>query len=648
MTDRGQSSNPGGRRPGRHTTHEAEAYDDDAEPYPRGQSRMEPDGTGIASKADDLDGFHQPTAMFDRGEFLGELAEELNETPETRADVEVDKPPLGLRLILVAGPDIGMEWAFKQPEVTIGRGSDNEIDFSDIAVSRHHARLTLDGNGFVLTDLESNNGTLLNGVRIEREKLCTGDEIIVGARTLRFVELNEAPATAAAHPIAEPSAEPVVGSPSEIAIAHDGQLDPDARSQVDVGVVPDDDGPSRQSGSAILVPPTDKPKRTGTKIAVLGVGVLLVFAALGYMGLSVYQRLTGNTPEERARRARIEFLQGIELVKALRCGDAIILFESVLTERPEYTRAKEYIEYCRAEIAAYNQLEAIKVLGATARYDEALAKLGEIPADSGYRVEADQLKTEYRRKQSGDKIAEARKLLAAGDVDGALELVREVLDEFPGHRAARALLASIEGLRDAQDVEPKKTTKKAEIPPLMQRAVALYKKGRVSAAIDAAEAAGGPDASVYMERLRRLKGLLGEAATAHRQKAAGDLLRIAPQALDLDRKIAFGSGAVRQELKEYYADALYLKGLEAYNARDYGRAYKLLTEATTVNRQHRLSETRLAELGRKARELYYEGYVLKDSNPAETRRIFKRVKAMTPTSNQFHKWASKWLAAHGG
>ena len=201
----GERSGQGSGRPGRNTTFSVEAYESEPGVDPlRPGDLLDSEVTGGAATVDpNIDGFHQPTAMFDKGQFLGELADLEESAKETRAKVEAEPvAPRGLKLIIVDGPDLGMEWAFKVPEVTLGRDEDCELMMSDIAVSRRHARVVLEGAEYVLYDLDSGNGTYLNGVKVRREPLSPGDEITVGERTFRFVELTEAPATAAAHPIA--------------------------------------------------------------------------------------------------------------------------------------------------------------------------------------------------------------------------------------------------------------------------------------------------------------------------------------------------------------------------------------------------------------------------------------------------------------
>ena len=64
--------------------------------------------------------------------------------------------------------------------ITIGRLSDNDIEVDDISVSSHHAELTLNGGDYQLKDLQSTNGTKVNGTRGSEWDLQDGDVIIFG------------------------------------------------------------------------------------------------------------------------------------------------------------------------------------------------------------------------------------------------------------------------------------------------------------------------------------------------------------------------------------------------------------------------------------------------------------------------------------
>jgi tetratricopeptide (TPR) repeat protein len=637
----------GGRRPGRNTTFQAEAYKSDLPPL-EPSDLLDPEATGASRLPEEVDGFYQPTAMLDKGELLGELAEIAKDVPDTRAAVEASAPPKGCRLIIVAGPDIGTEWAFKQPEIVLGRDEECELVMPDIGVSRRHAKISLENNNFILTDFGSGNGTYLNGVRIQRESLASGDEILIGERTLRFVELNEAPATGAAHPIPEPLApEPIIGSASKVPLAPDPALG--KASQVDIGVVPRVDGPEKVGSLRAQLEAGAKASSQGAALrrVLVIVGAVVFVAAIGFAGWFYWKTARDHKRAlARTEESKREFLQGIELTKALRFGDAMFLFDRVLEVQPEHARAKDYKAHCEKELKVWDTIESSRKLAESGRHAEALGLLEGVKEDTAYGPEIERLKQEYAKKIAEAMLKEARAKLAAGDYDGALEIAEAALVQAPSLQAAQALRDEIEDQR-REAMKPKPKPKEA-IPPELLRAVALYKNDQIGPAIDAAEAAGGTNAQAYVARMKRMKQLTAEADVAHRKKAAGELLRIAPAALEIDQQIADGDGKVRAKLKGYYADGLYLKGIEAYQDKDFVRAYQLLNDALKQKPGHQLSETRLAELSRKARDLYYEGYVLKDSNPAETKKVFRRLTQMTKADNQYHRLAEKWLAANGG
>jgi pSer/pThr/pTyr-binding forkhead associated (FHA) protein len=67
--------------------------------------------------------------------------------------------------------------------VTIGRAPDNTLTIDDVSVSSHHARISPGGEGYILTDLGSTNGTKLNGQACTEDAdygLSPGDKIRLG------------------------------------------------------------------------------------------------------------------------------------------------------------------------------------------------------------------------------------------------------------------------------------------------------------------------------------------------------------------------------------------------------------------------------------------------------------------------------------
>ncbi|HAK94016.1 MAG TPA: hypothetical protein DCM87_03150 [Planctomycetes bacterium] len=71
---------------------------------------------------------------------------------------------------------------------TIGRAKENEVALLDVRLSRRHARIVREGDAYYLEDLESRNGTQLNGEAVTRAALARGDTIEIGDTAIKFDE----------------------------------------------------------------------------------------------------------------------------------------------------------------------------------------------------------------------------------------------------------------------------------------------------------------------------------------------------------------------------------------------------------------------------------------------------------------------------
>jgi hypothetical protein len=97
-------------------------------------------------------------------------AEKLGE--ETEAKME---------LVVVSGPDQGKRISLDgEKRYYIGRKSTNHLVLSDINASREHAALEWRDGELYLIDLGSRNGTYINGVRIDQQRLVSGDQFLIG------------------------------------------------------------------------------------------------------------------------------------------------------------------------------------------------------------------------------------------------------------------------------------------------------------------------------------------------------------------------------------------------------------------------------------------------------------------------------------
>lgn len=78
----------------------------------------------------------------------------------------------------------------------IGRHPDCELVLADPAVSARHARLLVVGEACTVEDLQSTNGTFVNGHRVTRQVLDHGDVLTLGAHRLRFERAGDPPVPA--------------------------------------------------------------------------------------------------------------------------------------------------------------------------------------------------------------------------------------------------------------------------------------------------------------------------------------------------------------------------------------------------------------------------------------------------------------------
>src|SRR4030088_1248691 len=96
------------------------------------------------------------------------------------------------RLVLSLDGQVMAEYNMNKERYTIGRLPDNDIRIDNAAVSGHHSLIINILNDSFLGDLNSTNGTYVNGKLIKKHALQHGDVVTVGHHQLRFAEDYEA------------------------------------------------------------------------------------------------------------------------------------------------------------------------------------------------------------------------------------------------------------------------------------------------------------------------------------------------------------------------------------------------------------------------------------------------------------------------
>ncbi len=115
----------------------------------------------------------------------------LQEAPGGDDDVVVqvsELPTDAAVLIVRSGPQAGDRFTLGEGVTRLGRHPDSEIMLDDITVSRRHVEIERTGDGYLVTDAGSLNGTYVNQERTDRAVLRHGDELQVGKFRLVLFE----------------------------------------------------------------------------------------------------------------------------------------------------------------------------------------------------------------------------------------------------------------------------------------------------------------------------------------------------------------------------------------------------------------------------------------------------------------------------
>jgi pSer/pThr/pTyr-binding forkhead associated (FHA) protein len=197
-------------------------------------------------------------------------------------------------LAVLIGPEKGKVFPL-EVETRIGREIDNQLPLIDARISRHHAVVNMRGQEYVVTDLGSANGVLVNGLRITAPQMLRADDVITLGDTemlfTRFpvspallesksratLEMDRAPVAPPVAPVAQYRGQQPVAPPPPPPPPPMMAAPPPSRPAAGPGVPP---------------PPIPKKKGGGTrKWIVMGCAVLLILIILVaclWFGLAPY------------------------------------------------------------------------------------------------------------------------------------------------------------------------------------------------------------------------------------------------------------------------------------------------------------------------------------------------------------------------
>ena len=163
------------------------------------------------------------------------------------------------KLHILSGQLEGKVFDLLEERVTVGRALDNTIRMEDGTISHHHAMFVLESDGYRLRDLNSTNGTRVNGMRVSETMLGNGDQVRMGSVEMRY----------------------------ESDVKKSSQPLPPSQTGVDLSQVGQGSGPPPTFGSASPFGRKHRGQRNALTMAVLGLAVVAALT-LAWFGLKFF------------------------------------------------------------------------------------------------------------------------------------------------------------------------------------------------------------------------------------------------------------------------------------------------------------------------------------------------------------------------
>lgn len=106
------------------------------------------------------------------------------------------------KLVVKKGPGTGTSYTLDQAEIFVGRDLGNDIVVNDAEISRRHARLYKHGDSFMIEDLGSTNGTIVNGQKIRGPKELVNHDYVAMGQNIGYEFIDDKPMSYEASTIA--------------------------------------------------------------------------------------------------------------------------------------------------------------------------------------------------------------------------------------------------------------------------------------------------------------------------------------------------------------------------------------------------------------------------------------------------------------
>jgi pSer/pThr/pTyr-binding forkhead associated (FHA) protein/Tfp pilus assembly protein PilF len=568
-------------------------------------------------------------------------------------------------LVALRGPRQGETYRLNNSEFTIGRGEENQLTITDPSVSLSHAVIIPQGELFLLKDLESKNGTLVNGKQIKEKTLKMGDIIKIGPQELRFVER------------------------CEIYSLTPGQ------KEASISLRPRTETPGLQVASTIKNLGQTMRKRPLIPVAsalILFFLIILLFQNGPEKTELAEPKTEESLPDEQTIKIQVfeHLTQGLEYFNSQLWQEAQESFAQALSLDPENEKARMYQAKALREQENHLTLKKGREYYEQGMWEDALSELRKTPPESFY---YDQVQREIRQvqeQQIGILISEGQKFLEERKWEEADQKLTQVLGIDPQNIQAQELKSRIEEEKEEQKriaerkklppqpkkkpvaKPPEKTEKEAKVAPpvpevpkvsqpgspqLTQQLDAAIKKyiaGNIDGAVEdlqrIVDQSPSPDAYVAKEARKKIilvvnvKKYYDQGIEDIDQGKKDQALAAWERMLSLDQRLSAGK-------KSFYAaktiprvvDILLDKGEKSFFSAKYQEASSFWQRAIKLDPSSKGVKEGMAKLSLHAQELYREAYVLERVNLEEAIKKWKMVLEIVPPTDEYYQKSQEKL-----
>lgn len=575
---------------------------------------------------------------------LGDLASRLTER------YPPDAPEIAKEHRLRIVDPTGDEWEYPvRGEVMIGRAPDNHITLNDRAVSRHHLALNTDGSLYWFQDMNSGNGTQVNGEFMQEGWLVGAEEIVVGNSRLYFL-------------LPETDATPAPGESVSAGLSLSASLDRVPQVDEPLSGIPNVSAPTE-------IPGTPDSGASGTSW-LLGFVFFVGLLCAGVAGLWLYRKhqkpkdiekpiVRAISPKEKATT----LLEQAELfLKQKKWLEADKMFRQALTLLPDKSALRMTIaaraQEATRELQAIENLEKAKNLyHYRFKIKAALQHLDKISAKTDIYAQASALRNLIRRKELDTQLSMAGLLMEANKKDDAIAKVKSVLAMDPNYDAAQSLLKKLSSQPVADvpvaPIDPKPTKPRRRARSVgavsLQQGLGYYRNGDFTQAIiffRRQESAGASRrdrqrAGQYRRYVQSYQSGWSQGVRAVQSSNWSRAVTLLSQAYQADQSLG---SVFSSQIGMRLSQALYQRGKQYQNRGNYAQAAQDYKKATTYHAKNSQAHVALQSLRQKAKSLLEEGEVLIGVSNNDARTKIRQAQGLLSTTDPLYRKASQLLS----